>query len=163
MVSTRRQANQTSPDSGTRMPARQCSRVDLPDPLGPIMARISPAATETLAPRSAGVVPNERCRSVASMACRASGTGRRLAVVIDAVDPSMTGIPSLTSAPVDKPAGPHRLWPTLRLIQKFSKIFLESENHLYASGAVPVTGAVPTAARSGWAPPLEPARWSPGH
>ena len=30
------------PRRGTRMPARQCSRVDLPDPLGPITARISP-------------------------------------------------------------------------------------------------------------------------
>ena len=27
-------ASQTSPSSGVRMPARQCSRVDLPDPLG---------------------------------------------------------------------------------------------------------------------------------
>ena len=31
------------PRSGTRMPARQCSSVDLPDPLGPMTARISPA------------------------------------------------------------------------------------------------------------------------
>ena len=36
-------AKWTSPESGTRMPARQCSSVDLPEPLGPITARISPA------------------------------------------------------------------------------------------------------------------------
>jgi hypothetical protein len=39
-------------DPGTRIPARQCSSVDLPDPLGPMTARISPEATDTLAPRA---------------------------------------------------------------------------------------------------------------
>ena len=49
--------------SGTRMPARQWSRVDLPEPLGPITARISPRATDTLAPRRAGVSPKDRTAS----------------------------------------------------------------------------------------------------
>ncbi len=56
----RRPSKRISPRSGRRMPARQCRRVDLPEPLGPITARISPVATATLAPRRAGVAPNER-------------------------------------------------------------------------------------------------------
>ena len=48
------------------MPARQWSRVDLPEPLGPITATISPRFTEKLAPRSAGVSPKESARSRAS-------------------------------------------------------------------------------------------------
>ena len=51
------------PESGTRMPARQWSSVDLPEPLGPITATISPRFTEKLAPRSAGVSPKESTRS----------------------------------------------------------------------------------------------------
>ena len=43
-------SNHTSPVSGVKMPARQCSSVDLPEPLGPMTARISPAATGRLAP-----------------------------------------------------------------------------------------------------------------
>src|SRR5436190_13299149 len=49
------------------MPARQCSKVDLPEPLGPMMARISPRFTPTVAPRSAGVWPNDFSTSLASM------------------------------------------------------------------------------------------------
>ena len=52
---------------GIRIPARQCSSVDLPEPLGPMTARISPAATDTLAPRSAGVWPKDRTTSRASI------------------------------------------------------------------------------------------------
>src|SRR5215469_18047594 len=48
------------------MPARQCSRVDLPDPLGPMIARISPGLTVTLAPRRAGVWPKDLMTSRAS-------------------------------------------------------------------------------------------------
>ncbi len=59
-VSIRCPPNHTSPRSGVKIPARQCSSVDLPEPLGPMMASISPAATDTLAPRNAGVAPNER-------------------------------------------------------------------------------------------------------
>jgi hypothetical protein len=55
-----------SPSSGTKMPARQCSSVDLPDPLGPITASISPASTCTSAPRKAGVWPNDLTTSRAS-------------------------------------------------------------------------------------------------
>ena len=33
------------PAPGTKMPARQCSKVDLPDPLGPMTATISPCRT----------------------------------------------------------------------------------------------------------------------
>ena len=49
------------------MPARQCSSVDLPDPLGPMTARISPWAALTVAPRSAGVWPNDFTTPRASM------------------------------------------------------------------------------------------------
>ena len=67
-VSTRSPSKRTSPASGTRMPARQCSRVDLPEPLGPMTARISPAATDTSAPRRAGVWPKlARGRSAAGI------------------------------------------------------------------------------------------------
>src|SRR6266566_638415 len=66
-VSSRCPPNQTSPSSGTRMPARQCSKVDLPDPLGPMTATISPGRTPSEAPRSAGVCPNDFSRSRASM------------------------------------------------------------------------------------------------
>ena len=38
------------------MPARQCSNVDLPEPLGPMTATISPCRTLSEAPRSAGVL-----------------------------------------------------------------------------------------------------------
>src|SRR6266540_3046740 len=60
-----------SPLSGTKMPARQCNSVDLPEPLGPMIARISPRATTRLAPRSAGVAPKD------SRASRASTRGSR--------------------------------------------------------------------------------------
>ena len=63
-VSSRCPLNHTSPASGTRMPARQCSRVDLPEPLGPMTATISPFRTPSDAPRSACVPPNERDSSV---------------------------------------------------------------------------------------------------
>jgi hypothetical protein len=39
------------------MQARQCSRVDFPDPLGPMTARISPRLTPMVAPHNAGVWP----------------------------------------------------------------------------------------------------------
>ena len=42
-VSIRCPPNHTSPRSGVKIPARQCSSVDLPEPLGPMMASISPA------------------------------------------------------------------------------------------------------------------------
>ena len=38
-----------------------------PEPLGPITARISPAVTDTLAPRRAGVWPNDRTTRCASI------------------------------------------------------------------------------------------------
>jgi hypothetical protein len=53
--------------SGVRMPARQCSNVDLPDPLGPITATISPGPAAIEAPRSAGVWPNDLTTPRASM------------------------------------------------------------------------------------------------
>ena len=59
--STRRPSKTTSPASGVRIPARQCSRVDLPAPLGPITATTSPAPTATSAPRRAGVWPKLLC------------------------------------------------------------------------------------------------------
>ncbi len=65
--SIRRPSNHTSPRSGLKVPARQCSSVDLPEPLGPITARISPSATDRLAPRRAGVWPKDKYRSRASM------------------------------------------------------------------------------------------------
>jgi hypothetical protein len=40
------------------MPARQCSKVDLPEPEGPITATISPSRTWMVASWRAGVVPN---------------------------------------------------------------------------------------------------------
>ena len=40
-------SKQISPESGRRMPARQCSSVDFPDPLGPMTARISPRRRST--------------------------------------------------------------------------------------------------------------------
>ena len=49
------------------MPARQCSKVDLPDPLGPMTATISPDPTRSEAPRSAGVSPKDLTRFRASM------------------------------------------------------------------------------------------------
>jgi hypothetical protein len=49
------------------MPARQSSSVDLPDPLGPMTARISPWAALTVAPRSAWVWPNDFTTPRASM------------------------------------------------------------------------------------------------
>src|SRR5271165_870209 len=95
-VSSRCPPNQTCPSSGTRMPARQCSRVDLPEPLGPMTATISPGRTPSEAPRSAGVSPNERNRSRAStifvVPC-AAATADRSAV---------TGAPSARAGP----AGP---------------------------------------------------------
>ncbi len=65
--SSRWPSKMTSPSSGRKMPARQCSSVDLPEPLGPMMARISPAAAPTLASRSAGVWPNDLTTSRASI------------------------------------------------------------------------------------------------
>src|SRR5690349_21672602 len=47
------------------MPARQCSRVDLPEPDGPITATASPARIRTLASTSAGVGPKDNRRPVA--------------------------------------------------------------------------------------------------
>src|ERR1051325_10623269 len=49
------------------MPARQCSSVDLPGPLGPMTATISPAPIVTLAPCRACLRPKERWRSTASI------------------------------------------------------------------------------------------------
>src|SRR5215470_3229771 len=66
-VSRRWPSNHTSPWSGWKMPAIQCSRVDLPDPLGPMIARISPWLVATLAPRSAGVWPKDLRTSRASI------------------------------------------------------------------------------------------------
>jgi hypothetical protein len=58
MRSTRRPSNVTAPSSGVRIPARQCRRVDLPEPLGPITATISPGSSSKSMPRSASVWPN---------------------------------------------------------------------------------------------------------
>src|SRR6266702_2622736 len=75
-VSSRRPSNHTSPLSGGKMPARQCSSVDLPEPLGPMTARISPLVADRLAPASAAVCPNDRCTSRASITQRrASAAG----------------------------------------------------------------------------------------
>jgi len=57
----------SSVTSGTRIPARQWRSVDSPEPLGPIMARISPRFTVKLAPRSAGVSPKDSTMSLASI------------------------------------------------------------------------------------------------
>ncbi len=45
----------TVPPSGSSSPARQASRVDLPEPDGPTTATISPAPTARETPRSASV------------------------------------------------------------------------------------------------------------
>ncbi len=66
-ASSRRPRNQISPASGGKMPAMQCSSVDLPEPLGPMIAMISPPDTVSVAPASAGVWPKDLCASLASI------------------------------------------------------------------------------------------------
>ena len=73
IASIRRPSNQISPESGARMPERQCSSVDLPDPLGPITARISPAATD--AGTAKGPRLAERPRDVARLDRPSAGPG----------------------------------------------------------------------------------------
>src|SRR5262249_57094174 len=46
------------PDVGRSTPVRQLKKVDLPAPLGPMMARISPRATDTLTLFTAVSPPN---------------------------------------------------------------------------------------------------------
>ena len=46
----------TAPRSGMSTPDRQCSRVDLPDPEGPMIAAVSPAAMLMLTPARAVTV-----------------------------------------------------------------------------------------------------------
>ena len=87
----------TSPASGGKMPARQCSSVDLPEPLGPMTARISPAATDTLGPRRAGVWPNDLAISRASISGR-SGRSRGLFM---RHAPASASSPSRASVDVD--------------------------------------------------------------
>ena len=91
-VSRRFPSNQTSPRSGAKIPARQCSRVDLPDPLGPMIARISPRPTATDAPRNAGVWPNDLCTSRASIRVPPAATG----VFIASVPPLLVQSAALT-------------------------------------------------------------------
>ncbi len=55
--------NATLPASGRRMAARQCSSVDLPEPLAPMTATISPAMSSKSTPRRASVEPKRLCRS----------------------------------------------------------------------------------------------------
>src|SRR5580658_1456082 len=104
--STRRPSNQTSPESGVRMPARQCMRVDLPEPLGPMMARISPATAERLTPLSAGVWPNDSTMSRASMreswaprAAGVPGAADSLTAFICAPPPPARGAPASRTPP----------------------------------------------------------------
>ena len=107
-VSSRCPVNQTSPWSGVRMPARQCSSVDLPDPLGPITATISPAPAASEAPRSAGVWPNDLTTPRASMTV--AGLAATATSPWPAPDASL-GLgarPPVTGAPPGRagPAGP---------------------------------------------------------
>lgn len=64
--------HQTEPRVGRSIPARQCSRVVLPEPEGPITAVNVPAARATDTPRSARTAavprPYSRCRSSARAA-----------------------------------------------------------------------------------------------
>ena len=59
----------TVPEVGRSRPARQCIRVDLPEPDGPMIAVSPPAGNATEIPSSAFTAaspsPNVRCRSVA--------------------------------------------------------------------------------------------------
>jgi len=57
MVSIVRPWKATCPRSGRAIPARQWSSVDLPEPLGPMTATISPGAIVKSMPRSASVGP----------------------------------------------------------------------------------------------------------
>jgi len=52
-----RSTSRTSPASGRSTPARHSSSVDLPEPDGPLTARISPRSTCRLMPRKAGLSP----------------------------------------------------------------------------------------------------------
>jgi len=52
----------TVPLVGRRMPETSLSSVDLPDPLGPITATVSPGATSRSTSASAGNPSPERCR-----------------------------------------------------------------------------------------------------
>ncbi len=99
-VSSRWPSSQTSPRGGARMPARQYSSVDFPEPLGPITATISPGATARLAPVRAGVRPKDQYTSRASIRLRAPltcrGTGRRHdARTISASAPSLAEVTSI--------------------------------------------------------------------
>jgi hypothetical protein len=69
-------SNQTSPASEVNMPARQCSRVDLPEPLGPMTATSSSAST-TLVNSSVC-----RCGSASTGSASHAWTSRRPAVVM---------------------------------------------------------------------------------
>ena len=54
----------TLPWSGTRTPDRQCSRVDLPEPEGPMIATLSPAETLIVRPARAVTVPKRLTMSL---------------------------------------------------------------------------------------------------
>ena len=55
--STRLPASRTSPPDGRSSPPSRCSRVDFPQPLGPMMATVSPAATSRSTPSTARTRP----------------------------------------------------------------------------------------------------------
>src|SRR6218665_2646648 len=64
--------NSTSPLLGTKRPLIRLNSVDLPAPLGPMMATRSPGATAKLAPRMISVLPKLLRRSRSSSAGPAS-------------------------------------------------------------------------------------------
>jgi len=59
-------ASRTLPLSGARAPARQRSRVDLPEPLSPTMPRTSPGCSASDSARHATMPPNALVRAAAS-------------------------------------------------------------------------------------------------
>ena len=67
MPVTSRPASVTRPASGFRWPVSRLNSVDLPAPLGPMMATISWRATARLTPSIAATPPNARLRSCASI------------------------------------------------------------------------------------------------
>ncbi len=72
---TSRPAKATRPETGGKLPATRLKSVDLPAPLGPMMALIAPARQEKLTPSITCRPPNQWCRP--STASSAAPSGRR--------------------------------------------------------------------------------------
>src|SRR4029453_7716539 len=65
-----------SPAEGRSRPPSRCSRVDFPQPLGPITARVSPEATSSSTPSSARTRPSPWPYSFSSARVRKTGPTR---------------------------------------------------------------------------------------